>query len=104
MLGASLAFAIVINNPPVANDDSATTRKNKSVTINVLANDTDPDPMDVMFVSIATAPSHGTATVNADMTVKYTPAHNYTGGDSFKYLLEDGNGGSDTAIVSVTVN
>jgi hypothetical protein len=106
--GLALVSAIVLaaypNNPPVANDDSASTRRNKSVTINVLANDTDPDPGTLFFVSISSAPSNGTATVNANMTVKYTPNQGFTGTDSFKYLLEDGAGGSDTATVTVTVN
>ena len=48
-------------------------------------------------------PAHGTATVNADGTVTYTPAANYHGADSFSYTIGDGNGGTATATVSVTV-
>ena len=54
-------------------------------------------------MSAATAPAHGTATVNADGTITYTPAANYHGADSFSYTIGDGNGGSATATVSVTV-
>ena len=39
-------------------------------------------------------PAHGTATVNADGTITYTPAANYHGADSFTYTIGDGNGGT----------
>jgi hypothetical protein len=37
-------------------------------------------------------------------TVTYTPNANFFGSDSFTYTIDDGNGGTDTATVSVTVN
>jgi hypothetical protein len=37
------------------------------------------------------------------VVVKYTPAGSYTGSDSFVYEVIDGNGGSDTETVSITV-
>ena len=50
-----------------------------------------------------TTPAHGTAAINAGGTVTYSPAANYSGGDSFSYTISDGQGGSATATVSVTV-
>jgi hypothetical protein len=41
--------------------------------------------------------------VNPDGTVRYTPALNYNGADSFTYTISDGAGGSATGTVSVTV-
>ena len=35
--------------------------------------------------------------------VSYTPAANFIGTDSFTYTISDGNGGTDTATVNVTV-
>ncbi len=35
--------------------------------------------------------------------VSYTPAANYFGTDSFTYTICDGNGGTDTATVTMTV-
>ena len=39
-------------------------------------------------------PAHGTAAINADGTITYTPAANYNGADSFTYTISDGNGGT----------
>jgi hypothetical protein len=91
------------NNPPVAIDDSAMTDEDTAVTIDVLANDSDPDG-DTLTVTAATAPAHGVAAVNADDTVTYTPAANYSGTDSFTYTISDGRGGTATAAVYITID
>ena len=49
------------------------------------------------------APAHGTALINANGTISYTPDANFNGADAFTYTLEDGGGHSATARVSVTV-
>lgn len=89
------------NSPPVAVDDTATTSENTAVTVDVLANDSDPDG-DSLTVTGVTQPAHGTAAVNGNKTV-YTPATDYVGTDSYTYTISDGNGGTDTATVTVTV-
>ncbi|MGB9359921.1 MAG: Ig-like domain-containing protein, partial [Acidimicrobiia bacterium] len=61
-----------INDPPVANDDSATTGEDSPVVIPVLGNDSDPDG-DALTVTSVTDPGHGTVVINADGTVTYTP-------------------------------
>ncbi len=91
------------NDGPVAVDDSATTPEDTAATIAVLTNDTDADG-DVLSVTAVSTPSHGTAAINADGTIRYTPAENYDGADSFSYTLADGHGGAATGTVSVTVS
>lgn len=86
---------------PVATDDAASTKQNLVVTVPVLANDTDPDG-DVLSISSVTQPQHGSTVVVGD-GVEYTPAADYSGPDSFTYVVGDGNGGSDSATVSLTV-
>ncbi len=91
------------NNPPVAVNDSTTTTQNLPVTINVLANDSDPDGDTITVQSVA-GPAHGNAVVNGNGTITYTPSNGYSGPDSFTYTISDGNGGAASAIVSITVN
>jgi subtilisin family serine protease len=90
------------NEPPVAQNDTATTNKNTPVTVNVLANDDDPDG-DLLTVAVSDPPANGSATRNEDNTVTYTPNTGFVGTDSFEYELTDGNGGMSTATVTVTV-
>jgi PKD repeat protein len=92
------------NTPPTAGDDAVTTDEDASVTIAVLANDNDPDG-DVLTPQIAHQPEDGTATVNGDRSVTYTPNSNFSGSDSFTYRATDGRGGtSNEATVRITVN
>lgn len=97
---------VTVNNvAPVANNDSASTPFNTAVTINVRANDTDDNGLDATSVTIKTAPSNGTATVNADGTVTYTPNTGFSGMDTFTYTIKDDDGAeSNAATVTVTVN
>ncbi len=90
-----------VNDDPVANDDSALTNEDTSVTVNVLGNDGDVDG-DTLTVT-GTSAGHGSVVVNADGTLTYTPNANYSGGDTITYSVSDGKGGSDSATVDVTV-
>jgi hypothetical protein len=99
------AFNITVtnaNDPPVAVADNATTLENTPVTIDVMNNDYDPDG-DTLTVVSATNGTNGSVTNNGS-NVTYTPALNFTGTDSFNYTISDGNGGTDTATVNVTVS
>ena len=101
--GVNGAFTVAqFNRPPVATDDSVTTAEDTAVVIVVLGNDSDPEG-DVLTVTGLTQPANGAAVLNADGTVTYTPAANYNGADSFTYTVSDGNGGTATAAVSITV-
>jgi outer membrane protein OmpA-like peptidoglycan-associated protein len=92
----------VSGRPPIANPDSATTRTGTPVTINVLANDSDPEG-DALSVSAVGTAAHGTVTINANGSVTYTPAAGYVGSDTFTYTLRDATGATATGTVSVTV-
>lgn len=97
----ALHVAAVSNRPPIAQDDDASTRRDVPVTVPVLANDSDPDG-DPLTVTIEQQ-HFGTAQVNADQTVTFTPAAGFVGTAGFVYRVSDGRGGSDTASVSVEV-
>lgn len=91
-----------INRPPVAVDDAPTTAEDGVLTINVLANDSDPDG-DPLTVTAVGAASHGSVVLNADQSITYAPAADYNGPDSFTYTISDGRGGRATATVLLTV-
>lgn len=89
------------NRPPIANDDSATTPEDTPVTINVLANDSDPDG-DSLTVTVGPA-SNGNAILNADGTITFTPASNFSGPAGFSYEIRDPDGATDSAVVTIAV-
>ena len=93
-----------VDDPPVATNDAATTAEDTPVDIDVVANDTDVEG-DTLRVSAVGTPSQGTAIIKAGSTteVTYTPNANFHGSDSFTYVVSDGNGGTDTGTVDVTV-
>jgi len=98
------AFIIAVtnaNDPPVAVDDSDTTPENTPVTIAVLNNDSDIDG-DTLTVDSVTHGTNGSVTNNGN-DVTYTPDAYFYGTDSFNYTISDGNGGTDTATVTVIV-
>jgi hypothetical protein len=101
-IGAYEYASTTSNRPPVAVADSATTAEDSAVDVNVLANDSDPDGDAVSLLSITT-PAHGQAAIVAGR-VRYTPAANYSGPDSFTYTAGDGRGGTATATVTINVS
>ena len=54
-------------------------------------------------VAIETDPANGSATLQADDTIQYSPNSDFFGEDSFEYRLTDANGDSDVATVTVGV-
>jgi large repetitive protein len=99
----SSTFIWTITNPgPVAEDDISSTNEDTPVTIPVLLNDTDPDS-DTLTVTAASA-VNGTVTINPDGTIEYRPNPNFNGTDTVTYTISDGNGGTTSATVAVTVN
>ena len=94
-----------VNDAPVANNDTASVNANNSVSIAVLANDTDVDGDTLSILSIGT-PLHGTAVIDPNNSSKilYTPASGYFGADSFTYTAKDPSGATSTATVAITVN
>ena len=56
-----------------------------------------------LVVRAVTTPANGTARINTDDSITYTPKTGYTGSDSFSYLVSDGFEQTATATVAMTV-
>ena len=79
---------------------------NDTLTVRVIANDSLPASGSDTIVTIKTAPSIGTATVNSDHTISYASEHGYSGTVEFSYqvcVVVRGFTVCDTADVCITV-
>ncbi|HEV8403494.1 MAG TPA: Ig-like domain-containing protein [Candidatus Limnocylindrales bacterium] len=115
-----------VADPPKANTDSGTTGFDRPITVNVTANDTDPegdlDPTsvghdpnpcgnepqhipscDVGDTSGWEALAHGTWQPNGDGTITYTPTPGFVGTAIWPYQVCDVGDRCDQATVAVTV-
>ena len=90
-----------VNDQPEALDDAAQTLEDEPVVVDVLANDSDPDGDSLRVIGV-TDPSHGSATVAAG-GVRYVPAPDYHGADTFRYTVADPEGLTATATATLTV-
>ncbi|WP_306224535.1 Ig-like domain-containing protein [Bosea beijingensis] len=96
------SFTLTITNPgPAAVNDTATTNEDTPVEISPLLNDIDPDG-DPLTITSASA-GHGTVSI-LNGVITYTPAANFNGTDTIVYAISDGNGGTSSAVIIVTVN
>lgn len=96
---ATATVTVRANRAPVALDDTLSTPANTALLINVLTNDSDPDtvidpanridPATVYIPATARPNMGGTATVNADGTISYTPKLNFRGTEVFMYRVRD---------------
>jgi hypothetical protein len=88
---------------PVAFDDTlSVTLDAPEARVDVLANDSDLDD-GVASVAIVQSPLAGTAVVNADLSIGYTPTPGFTGADTLVYEVRDTDGDASTATVFVSV-
>ena len=91
-----------VDEAPVAEDDTASATEDGSpVTIDVLANDSDPEGMQLTLDSV-TQPANGSAAI-VGTNVEYTPGAGYYGTDSFTYTVSDQSGNSSVGNVVVDV-
>ncbi len=91
----------LVNDTPIAQNDTASTLESTPIIISVLSNDSDVDG-NLLTIHSVTQGANGTVTTNST-TVTYTPHLNFTGTDSFTYTISDGVNTSNSAIVIVIV-
>ncbi len=90
-----------VNHAPSASNASISLNQD-TVKSGSLPAATDADG-DTVTYATGSDPSHGTVIINANGTYVYSPDANYRGSDVFTYTVNDGRGGTNKYIVSVTV-
>ena len=94
-----------MNDAPVAVADALTATEDTAVTFTaaqLTGNDTDVDG-DALAIAMVTNGTGGTATLNTDGTVSFTPNANFNGPADFSYTVTDGTIPSGLATATVTV-
>jgi hypothetical protein len=90
---------VSVNSAPSAIAQSVTLAEDSSVAIQLAGKDPDSD---VLSFSITRQPAKGVLS-GAPPAVSYVPAKDYAGSDSFEFRVDDGKGGTATAVVSLQV-
>ncbi len=115
VVGGSGTGGVVIpatNHPPLAANDSATAVANTPTTINVLANDSDPDgaadlvPASVTLATAVSGPAGAVASASPNPAGDGTIIFNANGPGTYTFLysVSDRAGASSSATVTVTIN
>lgn len=86
-------FTDQANQPPIATDEYFAILENENLIFDPMTDngngaDSDPEgePMEVLSI---TQPPNGTAVLNGDQTITYTPDPDFFGSDSFTYTIRD---------------
>jgi len=102
--GDTFVVNILDANGPNAVDDTVQTTQGVALpSINVLANDVDPNSYTLTVTGITQGDEGGAVSLNPDQTVSYTPATGYTGLDHFTYTIDNGHGQTTVGYVDVYV-
>jgi uncharacterized protein with beta-barrel porin domain len=101
--GLALYVPAVYALPPTAVNDTRSILINNAATINVLANDFDPEGLSLTVLTVA-IPANGDATINTDGSIRYTPTQGFIGTDSFSYTISNSLQETASALVTIIVS
>ena len=89
-----------INDAPAVDAMTLATKEETATGARLTARDVDND---ALSFAIGEPPKNGTATVDKKGNVVFTPGKDATGDSSFTVVVDDGHGGTATAVISVKV-
>ncbi|PLX68890.1 MAG: hypothetical protein C0603_04175, partial [Denitrovibrio sp.] len=104
-IGQTVVHVQPVNDDPDAIDDAFVTNEDTPLEISaasLLGNDSDVDGDSLSITEVGNA-ENGTVTLNDDGSITFTPSGDVSGDGSFTYTTSDGNGGFDTATVTVGI-
>jgi hypothetical protein len=102
---ANVTVNVGANKAPVAVADQADIAYGAPVTVDVLANDSDPDDQTLIIKSVNSA-TGANVEVTSDNKVRYIPKSDFNkagGSDTFTYIVEDIQGATDEATVTISI-
>lgn len=94
---------ICADGTPVALDDFTATSEETPITYPVQVNDSDPQGDPLVTTQILSPPANGSAIINPDGTITYTPDPEFTGTDMLTYQICEPSGLCDDAVLTITV-
>jgi hypothetical protein len=103
---ASTMSLQTVNSDPIAVPDELSVIQNHSLNVGkdwFLTNDLDPDGDPIAPTGVGTTSAEGAVVALAADLLTYTPVTDFTGRDTFTYTISDDRGGTNTAIVNLTV-
>src|SRR5262249_13995839 len=97
---------ITVKQTGIVNDAAIDTDAGNAVVIDVLANDSAPSGLAPSTVAVASAPAHGSTSINPSTgAITYTPVAGFAGTDTFTYTVQNNAGNTlGPAHVTVVVN
>ncbi len=97
---------VSVGTTPIARNDTFSAIGNVQISIaapGLLANDNDADGDALTVSGVNTAGTQGNVTFNANGSFTFNPAPGFEGATTFTYTVNDGNGHTDTATVTINV-
>lgn len=96
---------IVLYSKPQATNDSISIEEDENGLINILDNDYDCGGLHALDVEVLTSwlPENGTAFLNAQFQIEYSPDQGYSGNDTIGYRILNSMGLADTALVIIKI-
>jgi len=101
---ATIRLAITpVNDAPMATDDTLSLDEDTNLSFDPLANDKDVDTNDTITITYLFAPAHGSAILEHNTTIHYTPKPNFNGKEQFNYKIADASGATALATITLEV-
>jgi hypothetical protein len=100
---ATELVTVDVNRPPTARNDAASTERGETVTIDVLANDSDPDQGDAPILDSVANNVGGEARITSGGRVRFTPTAAVGQPAGFTYTVRDDGGLTASASVVITL-
>src|SRR5690606_535551 len=92
---------VAVNDPPAATGGALTTNEDTPLTGTVTGDGSDADGL---TYTVTSPPTNGTLVLDPETgEYTYAPNDDFNGDDSFTVIVDDGNGGTTTVNIPVTV-